>query len=114
MRPEAVLLTRKLSGTLSNVPKKLLVSVPLLPVINQALAIENAVPVAIDFHSTPLLYQNDCVVLSYTSKPRVGGMARRASLLMRGIRIPLLLDFTSRMALASGDDPSALIARFCP
>src|SRR5688500_5053424 len=107
--------TIKYNGTLSSVPKTAVVeSKPVLPVVSQALAADNAVLLAFDFHSSPVLYQNDCVVLSYTSKPLVGGIARRAALLMRGIRMPLLFDFTSRMALASAKEPSALIARFCP
>jgi hypothetical protein len=40
-------------------------------------------------------------------------MAKRAAVLIRGIRMPLLFDFTSRMALTSGGDPSVLMAKFC-
>src|SRR5687768_15897394 len=113
MRPDGMLFTRKFSGTLSNVPRKLDESVPLLPVSSQAFAAASAVEVAILFHWVPVLYQKLCVVSSYTSKPFVGGMARRAAVFIRGMRMPLLFDFTSRMALTSAEEPSVLTAKFC-
>jgi len=62
----------------------------------------------------PVLYQNELLVVSYTSKPLVLGMDNLASESIRGIRMPLLADLTSKIALGLAKEPSALMARFWP
>src|SRR4051812_14090235 len=115
MLPEGWLLTRMFSGTLSVVPRKLILSlVPLLPVRRQAESAAAKVAAGeMFFHWIPVLYQKELVVVSYTSRPLVWGIALRATESIRGISIPLLPDFTSRIALGLGREPSVLMATLC-
>src|SRR6266700_6525557 len=112
MRPDSWLFTRMLSGTLSVVPRKLTLStVPLLPASSQA-SPAASVLVAILSQVVPVLYQNELLVVSYTSKPFVLGIDCRAVASIRGMSNPLLPDLISRIALGFASEPSALTARF--
>src|SRR5262245_27664662 len=103
--PAGSLLTFTISDFWSVVPIKLVLLVPLFPAVSQLPA-----PAVRFCQALPVLYQNDRVTVSYTNRPGVLGMASRLAVPMRGIRIPLLADLISSMALESGNDPSMLIA----
>src|SRR5687767_9831372 len=113
MRPDAWLLTRMLNGTLSVVPRKLVPStVPAFPVSShapEALMLEEE---AILSHCLPVLYQNELVLISYTSNPCVGTMRCRASAVIRGMSNPLSGELISSIAWGFAFDPSALMATF--
>jgi hypothetical protein len=92
-------------------------SIPLLPETNQLALVDRtgAVDTVVDTifcHSVPVLKKNDPTVESYTNNPFVFGIASRPVVLTRGIRIPLLKDFISSIALGLAVEPSSLIATF--
>src|ERR1700752_5070432 len=100
-----------LNGTKSCVPIKFTPSiVPKLPLSNHASAVANAT--FIFCQDSPVLYQKDFVVTSYTINPVVCGILILCAVVILGINNPLLEDLISTIAFGFAFVPSVLIATF--